>query len=126
MTKKGTTPSKVDFNLVGQLISGLAIELEKVAPPIVLDAAKAGGRTLRCHLARELSNELWLTKGFSREWKAMRTQFLQQHEPYICKRHQELDLDQPNSGTATARDIERWAFNDLIEFWTKNSEKIND
>ena len=126
MTKKSSPSAKIDFNLIGQLITGLAMELEKVAPPSATDAAKAASRSLRCYLAREISNELWSGKGFHREWKSMRLQFLQQHEPYLSKRHQEIDLEIQSSGTTNVKDIERWAFNDLVEFWAKNSEKIND
>jgi len=122
MTKKNmSTSSDVDFNIIGQLIAGLAIELEKIAPPSVQSLAEKDRTSVRRYLAREIANDIWAKKGFSLEWKSLRLQFLQQQEPYISKAHRNINPENiPN-----VKDIERWAFNDFVEFWAQNSEKEN-
>ena len=92
MTKKNmSTSSDVDFNIIGQLIAGLAIELEKIAPPSVQSLAEKDRTSVRRYLAREIANDIWAKKGFSLEWKSLRLQFLQQQEPYISKAHRNIN-----------------------------------
>lgn len=117
--------TSVNFILMAQLIAGIAVEMEKVASQEIIDSAKEKNQSVRAYLAREFANEFWVKYGFNNGyWKQLRIQFLEKNQDAVVKRHVKVAFGADNVSTNNSiKDLERWAFNDLVEYWAKNSER---
>lgn len=109
-----------NYELIAQLLAVIAAEMEKAATAGQIQSAKENNRSVRCEIARALANSLWNEYGAKTAEKKFRNGFLEKNESIIVAQI----IKSPNDNTL--KDVERWAFNQFVENWTKNAEKEPD
>ncbi len=117
-TESPSATEKINFDLLAHMIVAMAIELEKIASPEVMERAKSEKKSVRRHLARKIANKFWIEN--NSDFKKLRIQFIEKNEAILAKQH--LDYN-PERTDVSIADVERWAFNDLVEYWATNSER---